>query len=486
MAVRAEAEGSHRADVADERVQRLPLWPVVDAHSVGRERLADHRGCEALAFRAEHDGSVFVCTRALPLAREGEDGFSCQEKSKSLRMLISIWENGGPLMESWQRKLRMGMVGGGEGAFIGAVHRIVAALDQQVELAAGCFSRDPENTRRTGRSLYLDPDRCYAGFEMMALKEKALPLDQRIDFVTIVTPNHMHFPIARTFLEAGFHVVCDKPMTYSVEEAAELARLVERTGLVFALTHNYTGHPLVRHARHLFHSGTMGTVRKVIVEYLQDFLMVPHEKLGQKQAAWRTDPAQSGLGGTLGDVGSHCLNLLEYVTGDPVVELCADKSTFLPDRTLDEDVNMLLRFQKGGKGVLTISQVATGEENGLTLRVYGSQGAILWAQENPNYLHVYRYGEPRQVLTRGQAYLSEPARACTRLPTGHPEGYLEAFATVYDGIVRAIRKHHDGQPLRPDQYEFPSVHDGLRGMRFIQQAVQSSQRGAVWVSMSPA
>lgn len=386
-------------------------------------------------------------------------------------------------MEPWKRKLRMGLVGGGEGAFIGAVHRIAATLDQQVELVAGCFSRDPENTRRTGRALYLDPARCYPSYQDMAEKEKALASEQRIDFVSIVTPNHLHFPVARTFLEAGFHVVCDKPMTYRVEEAEDLARLVERTGRVFALTHNYTGHPLVRHARHLFRSGAMGTVRKVIVEYLQDFLMVPHEKLGQKQAAWRTDPAQAGLGGTLGDVGSHCLNLLEYVTGDPVVELCADRSTFLPDRVLDEDVNMLLRFGAGGKGVLSISQVATGEENGLTLRVYGSEGAILWAQEEPNSLKVYRYGEPRQVLTRGQAYLSDPARACTRIPTGHPEGYLEAFATVYCGVVRAVRRHIDGAPLRPDEYDFPTVHDGVRGMRFIRQAVESSQRGAVWVPL---
>jgi predicted dehydrogenase len=317
----------------------------------------------------------------------------------------------------------------------------------------------------------------------MAQKEKALPPEQRIDFVSIVTPNNMHFPIARTFLEAGFHVVCDKPMTYSAQEAAELVRIVEKSGRVFALTHNYTGHPLVRHARHLFQTQALGSVRKVIVEYLQDFLMVPHEKLGQKRAAWRTDPAQSGAGGTLGDVGSHCLNLLEYVTGDPVTELCADKSTFLPDRRLDEDVNMLLRFHGGGKGVLTISQVATGEENGLKLRVYGSKGAILWAQENPNYLSVYRYGEPRQVLTRGQGYLSEPAKACTRIPTGHPEGYLEAFATVYCGIVRAVRRHIDGQPLRPEEYDFPTVHDGLRGMRFIEQAVESSKRGAVWLTL---
>jgi predicted dehydrogenase len=258
---------------------------------------------------------------------------------------------------------------------------------------------------------------------------------------------------------------------------------VEKSRRVFALTHNYTGHPLIRHARHLFQSGAMGRVRKVIVEYLQDFLMVPHEKLGQKQAAWRIDPAQAGAGGTLGDVGSHCLNLLEFVTGDPVTELCADPSTFLPDRVLDEDVNMLLRFQGGGKGVLAISQVATGEENGLTLRVYGSEGALLWAQENPNVLTIYRYGEPRQVLTRGQGYLSKPAQDCTRVPTGHPEGYLEAFATIYAGFVRAVRAHLDGTPLRPEEYDFPTVHDGLRGMQFIERSVESGKRNAAWVTL---
>ena len=386
-------------------------------------------------------------------------------------------------MESWKRKLRMGMVGGGEGAFIGGVHRMVAALDQQIELVAGCFSRDPENTRRTGQQLYLDPARCYESFEQMATREAALPDEQRVDFVSIVTPNNLHFPIAETFLAAGFHVVCDKPMTFSLEEADELVQLVEKSGLVFGLTHNYTGHPLIRHARHLFQSGSMGSIRKVIVEYLQDFLMVPHEKLGQKQAEWRVDPAQSGVGGTLGDVGTHCVNLLEYVTGDPIDELCADKSTFLPDRTLDEDVNCLLRLKGGGKGVLTISQIATGEENGLKLRVYGSEGAVSWAHENPNYLELYRYGEPRQTLTRAQGYLSDAAADCTRIPPGHPEGYLEAFATVYCGVVEAIRRHIDGTPMTTEQYDFPTVYDGRRGLKFITTAVESCEKGSTWVSM---
>ena len=386
-------------------------------------------------------------------------------------------------MESWKRKLRMGMVGGGQGAFIGGVHRIAATLDQQIEVVAGCFSRDPENTRITGAELYLDPNRCYDSYAEMATAEAALPENERIDFVSIVTPNISHFDIAKTFLDAGFHVVCDKPMTYSLDEAEALVQLVEDSGLVFALTHNYTGHPLVRHARDLFAEGSMGQIRKVIVEYLQDFLMVPHEKLGQKQAAWRVDPTQSGIGGTMGDVGTHCVNLLEYVTGDPIVELCADKSTFLPDRVLDEDVNALLRFKGGGKGILSISQVATGEENGLTLRVYAEQGAVKWAQENPNYLELYRYGEPRQTLTRGQDYLSDAAAAGARIPTGHPEGYLEAFATIYVGVVEAIRRYIDGDPMETEAYDFPTVHDGLRGMQFIYKTVASCENGSTWVAM---
>jgi predicted dehydrogenase len=376
------------------------------------------------------------------------------------------------------------MVGGGQGAFIGAVHRIAAAMDGQAELVAGAFSRNPDNTRETGRQLYLDPNRCYASYEEMAKRERELPPDQRIDFVSIVTPNNAHFPVARTFLESGFHVVCDKPMTYTLDEARELVRIVERTGLVFALTHNYTGYPLVRHARELFRSGQMGQVRKVIVEYLQDFLMVQHEKQGHKQASWRVDPAQSGIAGTFGDIGTHCVNLVEYVTGDPVTEMCADKSIFLPDRKLDEDVNALLRFKGGGKGVLTISQVATGEENGLRLRVYASQGAILWQQENPNYLHLYRYGQPRQTLTRGHAeYLTEAATQATRIPVGHPEGFLEAFANIYAGAIEAIRRHIDGSPLRVEEYNFPTVYDGLRGMQFIYKAVESWERGSIWVKL---
>ncbi len=386
-------------------------------------------------------------------------------------------------MDAWKRKLRMGMVGGGQGAFIGGVHRMAAALDGQIELVAGCFSRDYENTKKTGKELYLDEDRCYPTFEEMAESEAKLPEDKRIDFVSIVTPNKMHFPIAKRFLEEGFHVVCDKPMTFTLEESEELVRIVEKTGLVFTLTHNYTGHPLVRHARKLFADGEFGTVRKVIAEYLQEFLCTPQEKLGMKQAVWRTDPNQSGIGGTVGDVGTHTLNLLEYITRDPITELCADKSTFLPDRVLDEDVNALLRLKGGGKGVFTISQVAPGEENGLKVRIYGSKGAVVWAQENPNYMEVYKVGEPRQTITRGSDYLSDAADEATRIPGGHPEGYLEAFANIYNGAVEAIRAYIDGKPMKTTEYNFPTVYDGLRGMQFIYKTIESSDAGSIWVKM---
>ncbi len=385
---------------------------------------------------------------------------------------------------SWKRKLRVGVIGGGQGAFIGVVHRLAAQVDLQAELVAGCFSRDPENTRQTGKDLYLDPSRCYDNYEMMAANEAGLPDDQRIDFVIIATPNTSHTVIAKAFLNHGIHVVCDKPLATSVAEAQELVDLVEKTGLVFGLTHNYTGTALLRHARSLFKSGAMGQVRKVLVEYMQDFFMYPHEKEGQKQAVWRTDPSQAGPAGTLADCGSHCINLLEYITGDPVTELCADKSTFLPDRVLDEDMNFLLRFQGGGKGVMTISQIATGEENGLRLKIYCSQGAIIWEQETPNELKLYQYNQPRQVLTRGQGYLAEHAASSTRFPTGHPEGFLESFANIYVGIIEAVRAHIDEKPLSPDQYDFPTVYDGLREMVFIEKALESCQNGSRWVKLS--
>ena len=382
------------------------------------------------------------------------------------------------------RKLRMGMVGGGQGAFIGAVHRMAAALDQQIELVAGVFSRDPANSATTGQQLWLDPSRVYRTYEEMAAAEAQLPPDRRIDFVTIVTPNHAHFGPAKAFLERGFHVICDKPLTLTIAEADALAALVERARLILAVTYNYTGYPLIRHARHLFQSGQMGAVRKVIVEYLQGWLVEPEEKRGSKQAAWRTNPAESGVGGAIGDLGTHALHLAEYVTTDAVVQICADKSTFLPDRQLDEDANVLLRFRGGGKGLLTVSQIATGEENGLRLRVYAERGGILWAQEEPNSLQLYRHGQPRQTLTRGRSeYLSPDAMAGTRIPWGHPEGYLEAFANIYLAAISAIRRHVEGRPLALADYDFPTVHDGSRGVRFIHRAVESADAGGIWVAL---
>lgn len=378
------------------------------------------------------------------------------------------------------RKIRLGMVGGGQGAFIGGVHRMAAALDQQFELVAGAFSRDYKNTLETGRTLSLDKGRCYRSYEEMAKAEAKLSEDSRVDVVAIVTPNKSHFPISKTFLEAGFHVICDKPMTFDLAEAEELVRIVEKSGRIFALTHNYTGNALIRDARELFQTGEMGNVRKVVVEYLQDFLMYPHEKEGMRQAVWRTDPSQSGLGGTLGDVGTHALNLVEYVTGDQVRELCADMSTFLPDRELDEDVNVLVRFRGGGKGVITVSQIATGEENGLRLKVYASKGALLWEQENPNYLSVWRYGKPRETWTRNAPYTTAAGQSVCRVPTGHPEGYLEAFATIYRGVADAIRAAADGTPLETSDYTFPTVYDGLRGMKFIQASYDSAKNGSSW------
>ncbi|MBD3288573.1 gfo/Idh/MocA family oxidoreductase [candidate division KSB1 bacterium] len=375
------------------------------------------------------------------------------------------------------------MVGGGQGAFIGGVHRMAAALDQQIDFVAGCFSRDFENTEITGKELYIDPNRCYRTYQEMAEKEVQLPENERIDFVSVVTPNASHHAICKAFLEAGIHVVCDKPMTCTVEEAEDLVRLVEETGLVFALTHNYTGHPMVRHARKLFRSGEMGEIRKVIVQYLQDFLAYPHEKEGQKQALWRVDPQQSGLVGTMGDCGTHAENLLQYITGEDISELCADFSTFLPDRELEEDANVLIRLKGGGKGLITVSQIATGEENNLRIKIYASKGAIIWEQENPNYLPLYRYGKPREILTRASGYLSEDAAHATRIPTGHPEGYLEAFANIYVGIVKAIRSHLGGNPMKIDEYDFSTVYDGLRGVQFVTRAAESAKKGSAWIKV---
>ena len=375
------------------------------------------------------------------------------------------------------------MVGGGRGAFIGGVHRMAAALDQQIEMTAGCFSRDYENTLETGRMLYLDESRLYRSFEEMAAEEAGLPAGQRIDFVSIVTPNSSHFPAAKAFLEAGIHVLCDKPVTFSYEEALELRTIVQKNKLLFGLSHNYTGNALVRQARAMVSDGALGEIRKVMVEYLQDFLAYPFEKEGNRQALWRVDPKQAGAGGTLGDCGSHAINLLEYIIGNQVSEICADRSTYMPGRVLDEDVNVLLRLKNGGKGTITVSQIAVGQENALRIRIFGSKGALEWDQENPNYLYVYSFGEPRRIYTRASGYLGPEAAGVTRVPTGHPEGYLEAFANIYTGFAEAVRAAADGSPVGDISLKVPGIKDGVRGMEFIAKAVDSCEKGSVWIKM---
>jgi len=377
------------------------------------------------------------------------------------------------------RKLRAGIVGGGQGSFIGAVHRVAAELDGQVELVAGAMSSDAVRARASAQAWYLT--RSYPDFNEMACSEAAL--SDGIDLVIIATPNHLHFPVARAFLEQGIHVICDKPMTFSVAEAQELVGLVERSGCVFALTHNYTGYPAVRQARALVRRGELGEIRKVLVEYLQDWLMEPVEQQGNRQAAWRTDPARAGQAGCLGDIGTHAENLLEFITGQRIAALCADLSTFVQGRQLDDDAQILLRLANGGKGVLTCSQIAAGEENALAIRVYGSKAGLQWHQQEPNTLLYKGAGRAQQVLRTSQSYMSEQAQAVTRLPAGHPEGFYEAFATIYRLACADIRRLSSGQVAEGG---YPTVYDGLRGMLFVAGAVESSRQGAAWVTLPAA
>jgi predicted dehydrogenase len=384
------------------------------------------------------------------------------------------------------RKLRYGMVGGGPGAFIGAVHRMAAALDQKMELVAGAFSASPEKSRQQGAELLLDPRRVYGTFQEMVEKEAALSEGERIDFVSIVTPNHMHFPPAKAFLEAGFHVVCDKPMTTTVEEAEELCRLVKRQKLLFALTHNYTGYPMVKQARAFVKAGKLGKIRKVVVEYPQGWLSKPVDAEGMKQAAWRTDPARAGVSSCMGDLGSHAENLARYITGLQIEELCADMTTFVPGRRLEDDANVLLHYRGGARGILYASQISPGEENNLRIRVYGEAGALEWHQENPNYLHLRYLDGPGEVYTRGSDYLGEEAKSATRIPTGHPEGYLEAFANIYKAVGNSLAARLAGEKLSAQDLDFPTVQDGAIGVNFIHKTVQSgNKRGWVAAAYTP-
>jgi predicted dehydrogenase len=378
-------------------------------------------------------------------------------------------------------RIRLGMVGGGQGAFIGAVHRIAARLDDQFELVAGALSSDPRRAKASAKELGLADDRAYGSFEEMATAEAARA--DGIEAVAIVTPNHMHAPAAKAFLEAGIHVICDKPLTTTVAEAETLVALVNKTGKVFVLTHNYTGYPMIRQARAMIANGDLGDIRLVQAEYLQDWLTLRLEASGQKQAAWRTDPARSGAGGCIGDIGTHAYNLACFVTGLELDQLLAQLSTFVEGRRLDDDVQILLKWKGGAKGMLWASQVAVGNENGLTLRVYGTKGGLEWAQEQPNHLWFTPYGQPRQLLTRSGAGARAEAARVTRVPSGHPEGYLEGFATIYAEAARAIRAAQAGQTL-DSSVIFPTIEDGLAGMKFIDAAVKSSAANGVWIRLS--
>lgn len=377
-------------------------------------------------------------------------------------------------------RIRLGMVGGGRGAFIGAVHRIASRIDDQYELVAGALSADPEKAKASAGDLGIAPDRSYGSFAEMAKAEAARP--DGIEAVAIVTPNHMHAPAAKAFLEAGIHVICDKPLTTTVAEAEELVQLVKKSGKVFAVTHNYTGYPMIRQARAMVAAGELGEIRLVQAEYPQDWLTERAETAGSKQAEWRTDPKRSGAGGCIGDIGTHAYNLACFVSGLELDELLAQLTTFVPGRLLDDDVQIMLRWKGGAKGLLWASQVAVGNENGLKLRVYGTKGGLEWTQADPNYLWFTKFGEPKQLLTRGGNGAWPEAARVTRVPGGHPEGYLEGFANIYTEAARAILAARNGTALDP-AVTFPTVEDGLKGMQFIDAAVKSSAAGNVWTKV---
>ncbi|MGJ3701970.1 Gfo/Idh/MocA family protein [Variovorax sp. AFSI2.2] len=381
------------------------------------------------------------------------------------------------------RKLRCAMVGGGRDAFIGAVHRKAMALDGQIELVAGALSSSPGKARASGRDLGLADDRNHGDWQSLLADELQRPPEERIDFVSIVTPNHVHFPVAEAFAEAGFHVVCDKPLVHTREQADALVAAVARQGTVFGVTYNYTGYPMVRQAREMVRSGQLGELRKVVVEYNQGWLASHVEGSGSnKQADWRTDPARSGAAGAIGDIGSHAENLVASVTGLEIESLCADLSALVPGRMLDDDGSLLLRFKGGARGVLIASQINTGLENDLRLRVSGALGTLEWRQERPSELLHLLHDGPKRILTRGSPWLCESAQRASRLPAGHPEGFIEAFANIYGGVVADIRARLAGIAADPLAADYPRVEDGARGVRFIERTVASSASEAKWTA----
>ncbi|MEF2552726.1 Gfo/Idh/MocA family oxidoreductase [Aurantimonas sp. A2-1-M11] len=382
--------------------------------------------------------------------------------------------------ETRGRRIRLGMVGGGQGAFIGGVHRIAARIDDRFELVAGALSSTPDKSQASAAEIGLDPVRSYGSYVEMAATEAERP--DGIEAVAIVTPNHMHFPVSKTFLEVGIHVICDKPMTTTLAEARELAEITEASGRQFVLTHNYTGYPMIRQAQAMVAAGDLGTIRVVNAEYIQDWLAEKAEDSGSKQAGWRVDPAKAGAGGAIGDIGTHAHNLACFVTGQRVESLSADLSSFVEGRQLDDNAHMLLRFSGGAKGMLWASQVAVGNENGLTLRVYGDKGGLEWRQEEPNRLWFTPLGEPKRLLTRGGAGANDAAAAVSRIPAGHPEGYLEGFATIYAEAAELIRAADEGR-APPDGLALPTIADGVDGLAFIEACVASSENDGAWTPL---
>lgn len=379
-------------------------------------------------------------------------------------------------------RIRLGMVGGGEGAFIGSVHRIAARLDDHYELVSGALSSTSEKARRSGQAIGLAPERIYSDYLAMAKAEAERP--DGIEAVAIVTPNHLHAPVAEAFLKAGIHIICDKPVTTTSRDAKKLLKLATERKLIFAVTHNYSGYPMVRHARQMVSQGQLGEIRVVQVEYPQDWLSEKLEDTGHKQAEWRADPQRSGIGGSIADIGTHAHHLAAYVTGLELTEVCAELSRFVEGRALDDNAQVMLRYANGARGLLWASQVAPGNENNLRLRVYGSRGGLEWKQEHPNQLHWSPLGQPVQTIARATAAANAAAARITRIPAGHPEGYLEGFATLYSEIAQAIRAARKGGPRAEKGAHFPTLEDGIKGVAFIEAVVASSRRGGRWTRLS--
>ncbi len=381
-----------------------------------------------------------------------------------------------------KRKIRMGMVGGGNGSFIGAVHRITANLDGQIELVCGCFSSSYENSLATGRELFLPDNRIYATYTEMIEKEALLPKGEQMDFISIVTPNHVHFEPSMLALEKGFHVMLDKPMTFTLEEAHQLNDKVKETGLLFGLTHTYTGYPMVKEARLRVMRGDLGKIRRIYVIYPQGWLS---NDIGEssKQAAWRVDPKRSGKAGCMGDIGTHAFNLAEYITGLQATEICAELNTFVPNRLLDDDGAVMIRYEGGARGMLAASQIAAGEENELSIRIYGEKGGLEWHQEEPNTMILKWNDKPKEIIRTSTGWMSTIATHNSRVPGGHPEGYIEAFANIYRNFALSIQCILNGEKPQPEYLDFPGVEDGLKGMQFIETVVASSESDTKWLKM---